>query len=284
MHRGQRSVSALGLMPVVLLVAACTTDTGLRPLALVDEEPITAANVDALLPVQQLVLTAETTAEARAHEALDIAVRDALLLREAQQRGIDGTSEAEMLQSLVDEERATVAHLDPMVISRAEVQTWYEQNEHLFATVETASTTYAVLAQEDRALEVFDLVVGSELDLSEALRRSGGAEPTGGAVIGGSQEPHEMVERITNAVRREGGVGLDVDPATNSYWIVQVDEISFAPPQWDDLLYTRVRTAMAWEREQQHLRDLAESVQGTTAVRVDEESLQEYIATLHWRG
>ncbi len=81
-------------------------------------------------------------------------------------------------------------------------------------------------------------------------------------------------------MRREGEVGLDVDPSTGFSWLVSVDSIEFAESTWDDVLATRVQTALAWEREQAHLDRLADDLAAVADVRIDESNVARLVTKL----
>jgi hypothetical protein len=60
-----------------------------------------------------------------------------------------------------------------------------------------------------------------------------------------------LVARAAFSVRAPGSV--DLTGADDRWWVVRVDSIQLSTPPWDDRLAGRVRTAIAWEREQAHL-------------------------------
>lgn len=241
----------------------------------VGDVPITVDDVEALVPAEDLVVTAGTTSDARARDAVELAVRDVLLAEEARRRGLTGESRSHVLDQLVVQERATQPSLQPASITDGEARTWYGERRHLFAPVARATAVYTRHTDADEALAAFEE--------ADASARALAAED-GMVVLGDGTEPPEVVERIVNAVRREGAVGMDVDPATGEFWLVRVDDITFEDLDWDEALATRVRTAMLWEREQEHLADLAARVADGTEVEIDEARVQAYVASLERRG
>ncbi len=276
---GLRGVGWAAVLAASLAAAACG-DGGSTALGHVDDLPIEVADVVLLLPVEPVVVTTDTTAEARAEAALDLAVRDALLGREAERRGLDGTTRAELLQQLVAQEQANHPELDAAAITESEARAWYRANRHLFDRVARAAVTYAVIADQATAEAAFGRATDGMHEASTVIRRLPDVEESGTVVLDDAREPPEMVERIVNAVRREGEVGLDVDPSTGFSWLVSVDSIEFAESTWDDVLATRVQTALAWEREQAHLDRLADDLAAVADVRINESNLARLVAKL----
>jgi len=67
------------------------------------------------------------------------------------------------------------------------------------------------------------------------------------------------VARLALNLRRAGGVGLAQGEAGHFY-LVRAESVEFHDQPWNDERSALVRTAMAWEREQAHLRRLAEEL------------------------
>lgn len=208
-------------------------------------------------------------------DALDLAIRDELLSLEAIRRAPtarwepDPAGRAARIRAVVDQERAGSARLQASNIDDAEARSWLATHHHLFDEVESAQVAWAVLADSDRARNLLDSAAG--LDQAGFLTRAANhGAATGTAVLDSSGNGADaLVARVAFAVRTPGSVGLTT--ADGRSWVVRVDRIEQSSPSWDDVLAGRVRTAMAWEREQAHLDALAEQLRSRWPVSVDEQ-------------
>jgi hypothetical protein len=129
--------------------------------------------------------------------------------------------------------------------------------------------TWASFTDGDRARAVLDSAVG--LDQARFLTLAADhSAATGTAVLDSSGKGADaLVARAAFVVRAPGSVGLT--GADDRWWVVRVDSIQLSTPPWDDGLAGRVRTAIAWEREQAHLDSLAEQLESHWPVSVDEQ-------------
>lgn len=269
---------AVPVAVVALLLTGCTTQADPAVLATVGDTEIRVEYVQTLMPPEgsQPVRVAGESHPVRT--ALDLAVRDELLGREAERRGLAGDTRAEQLSALLMAERAAVPGLQPGSISDGEARAWYGSHRALFDELDTARVSWAEFGDEESAREAFrrgaadralpGFPVSSLVTPQTALRSSGVAS------IHHDDGAEEMVLRITNAVRHSGGLGLDQEPETGSWFLVGVEELSLEPTRWDPTLADRVRAAMAWEREQDHLATMADDLRERWSVRVFDAHVQ----------
>ena len=284
---------AAALTAAAFAVPACTGPAaspggpggavGPEVVATVADSAITVEQVRALLPAVDggpLVRIAGVPAASPARDALDGAVRDELLAREATRRGLDG-SRADRIAALVRQEAAR-AGTTPDKITESDARAWHAAHREVFDTVHHADVAWAEISVERVALDLLDRAAG--LDEPAFLRlvrgslgvvRSGAhrVDDEGGGVPG-------LVTRAAFAVRAAGGVGLAEESGTlaeqagtRRWWLVRVDAVEFERTPWSTAVSNRVRAAMAWQHQQDQLDRLARSLRQEWPVRVYEERL-----------
>jgi hypothetical protein len=262
------------MMAVALLLVSCTVAPDRAVLATVGDTELRADYVQTLLPPQGSRPVQVAGEPTPLQAALDLAVRDELLAHEAQRRGLPGTTRAEQLAALLAAERAAHPDLDPAAIGDFEARTWYAAHRELFDEIATAEASWVEFAEEAPAREAFRRGSGQRSPLTDLVSASADVRGSGSASIDHDGGASEMVLRIVNAVRRPNGLGLDQEPETGSWFLVRVDAVTLEPTPWDQELADRVKSAMAWEREERHLAGLAESLRERWPVRTFPEHLQ----------
>jgi len=75
------------------------------------------------------------------------------------------------------------------------------------------------------------------------------------------------VARVAFALREVGKIGM-VSDKDGRCWVVRVDSVKFEEVPWDVERAHLVKTALAWEREQRHLDDLAEQLRQVWPVKI----------------
>jgi len=242
----------LAVSLVVLAVSASGCGSTGKPvdpppnaLATVADAPITVDQVRALIPDDPLppVLVAGGYSGPW-REALELAIRDELLAREAARRGIDASTRAQQIASLITEEQRETAGLTVDGIAEADARTWYSERRSLFGNVETVEVAWAEFADGAHAKKVMDRVAGTDQPAFRRLVRAGGAPKSGTATVddhGKGADP--MVARAAYAIGTAGGVGLSADPPNKRWWVVRVERITFQQVTWDDALAYRVKSA-----------------------------------------
>ncbi len=107
-----------------------------------------------------------------------------------------------------------------------------------------------------------------------ARRRNQGVEDAGQAVldhaVAGAAIP---VARVAMALRQPGRAGLVRSSDDGKWYLVRVETVRLERQPWTAPLAVRVKTAMAWEREQRHLRALTTELSRKWPVRVHAERL-----------
>lgn len=248
-------------------------------LATVAGAPITVERVRALMTFRDgdpPVWVAGAVNPDPAQAALDRAIRDELLALESQRRGLDGGTRAAQIEALIDEERNTTAGLDADAISDAEAQAWYQDNRAIFDEPHEADVAWAELADGDTAHGLLNRADGTDQATFLKLVDENGAADSGTATIDhDGTGAVDMVARAAFAAAAPAGVGLAEDKAERRWWLVRVERITFEPSTWDAALAYRVKSALAWEREQDHLTELVDALRGRWPVRVHSDWLTE---------
>jgi len=266
--------AALGLA-VALLLVGCTASADRDVLATVGGTEVRADYVQTLMPPKGNRPVQVAGEPSPVQAALDLAVRDQLLAHEAQRRGLPGETRAEQLAALLAAERAATPGLEPASINDAEARAWYATHRELFDEVASARASWAEFAKEQPAREAFQR--GSEdgnRRLQDLVSARSEVRRAGVSSIQHDEGASEMVLRIVNAVRRPAGLGLDQEPETGSWFLVRVDTLTLEPTPWEPALADRVRSAMTWEREQDHLAGLAEGLRKRWPVQIFDDHLQ----------
>lgn len=264
----------VAMVVVALLLVSCTAPPDPAVLATVGGTQLRVDYVQTLLPPQGSRPVQVAGEPAPLQAALDLAVRDELLAHEAKRRGLPGTTRAEQLAALLAEERAAHPGLEPVAISDSEARAWYAAHRELFDEVATAEASWVEFAVEDPAREAFRRGSGDRSPLPELVPAQADVRGSGRASIDHDGGASEMVLRIVNAVRRLDGLGLDQEPETGSWFLVRVDAVALEPAPWDQGLADRVKSAMAWEREESHLAGLADRLRERWPVQTFPEHLQ----------
>ncbi len=293
-HR--RAGAAAALAAAALAASACTGSAASSPaasaaaeaagrpevLATVADSAITVDHVRALLPAVDggpLVRVAGRPAPSPARDALDRAVRDELLAREATRRGLTG-GRADRIAALVRQETGQVGAGDR--ISDAAARAWYAAHRQTFDAVDHADVAWAEVSDEKAALDLFERAPGlDELGFLRLVRGRAGVVRSGaGRVDHEGRGVPGLVTRAAFAIRTAGGVGLAEESGVlaeergiTRWWLVRVDAVAFERTRWDTTLADRVRAAMAWQHQQDQLDRLARSLRQEWPVRVYEERL-----------
>lgn len=254
--------------------------------ATVADTAITADQVRALLPAADdgpLVRVAGHAAPDPARQALDRAVRDELLAREATRRGLTG-ERTDRIAALVRQESAGRPGASAGAITDVAARAWHAAHRAVFDPVKEADVAWAEITDEAVALDLLGRAAGVDERRFLQLVRSW----TGAGVdrAGADRIDHDgrgaagLVTRAAYAVRTAGGVGLAEEsgslaekPGTRRWWLVRVERIEFEAVRWSPPLAQRVRAAMAWQHQQDHLDKLARSLRQAWPVRVYEDRL-----------
>lgn len=262
-----------------------STDKSVDPppnaLAMVADEPITVEQVRALIPDDPLpaVLVAGSYSGPWP-EALKLAIRDELLAREAARRGINGSTRAQQIATLIAQEQRGTAGLTVESITEGEARSWYQERRGLFGNVAQAEVTWAEFDDSAQARKVMERAADAVQPMSHKSLPAHGATKSGTATIDDHGEGADpMISRAAFAVATAGGVGLSADPQNNRWWVVRVEHLSFKPVHWDEALAYRVKSALAAYRQDEHLRRLADSLRKKWPVHVHEARLADVVRT-----
>lgn len=250
--------------------------------AMVDDTPITATTVAALLPAGDSgppVYTTGTPDPRRT--ALDQAVRDELFAREAAARKLKVTPpsgvslRAARIRALIDRERAA-GGITAERVSDADARAWHAQRRHLFDDVSAMRVSWARIGDERLARDLLRQASGTDrpgfLALVRRYRGHGVRDTASAALDGDGKGADLFVGRVAFAVRQAGRTGL-VAGEKGDWWLARVDGVRLVPRPWNAEFAYRIKTALAWEREQQRLGRLAAQLQRKWAVRVFTERL-----------
>ncbi len=247
--------------------------------ATVGDAEVTVAEIRARLPAEDTgpaVVRPGVDPPDRWRDALDLAVRDELLSLEAIRRDpaavwdADPAGRAARIRAVVEDERTATPTLVASGITDDEARAWFTDNHAMFDAVRSAHVTWARFTDGDRARTVMGSVIGPDQARFLQVARDHGAT-TGSAVLDQSGNGADsLVARVAFAVREAGGVGM-VAGTEGDWWVVRVDRIELATPEWSEELAGRARAAMAWEREQDHLDALADRLRPRWPVAVDEQ-------------
>ncbi|MFI6821591.1 hypothetical protein ACIBJE_11650 [Micromonospora sp. NPDC050187] len=282
----KRLLLTVSFVTLTLVATGCgSTDQSVDPspnvLATVAGEPVTVEQVRALIPDSPLpaVLVAGGYSGPWP-EALELAVRDELLGREAARRGIDGSTRAEQIATLITQEQNNAAGLTAESIADGEARAWYQEHRRLFGNVAQADVAWGEFSDPAKARMALARAADTNQPTFQSLVREGGATDSGTATVDDHGEGADpMVSRAAFAVGAAGGVGLSADPENNRWWVVRVERISFKQMDWDAALAYKVKSAMATYRREEHLRRLAHSLRKNWPVRVYETRLADIVAT-----
>lgn len=280
--------AVLALVAALIGTAALTScvepndDHAPDVVATVGDAEVTVEEIRARLPAEDTgppVLRPGTVPPDTWREALNLAIRDELLSLEAARRdpgatwAADPAGRAARIRAVADQERAQSPELQAEKITEADARSWFESNHGLFDAVESASVAWALFTDGDRARTLMEQVSGLDQDRFLQVARDHGAS-TGTAVLDSSGRGADvLVARVAFAVRKAGSVGM-VSGADGAWWLVRVEDIELSAPPWTDELAGRVRAALAWEREQDHLHDLAERLKARWPVIIDEQRFE----------
>lgn len=274
--------TAVLVLAVATTLTSCVNRNDQRApdvMATVGDAQVTVAEVRARLPAEDtgpVVVRPGVEPPDTWRAALNLAIRDELLSLDAVRRNpsatwaADPAGRAARIRSVVEQERARNSELQTSAITDSEASSWFERNHERFDVIESAHVTWALFTDSDRARTVLDLEVESDQARFVEVARDHGAT-TGTAVLDSSGRGADvLVARVAFALRKADSVGM-VPGLDGSGWLVRVDRIHVATPPWTDELADRVRTAMAWEREQRHLDSLAEQLRSRWPVTIDEQ-------------
>ncbi|WP_175543693.1 peptidyl-prolyl cis-trans isomerase [Micromonospora pattaloongensis] len=211
-------------------------------------------------------------------EALERAIRDELLVREAARRGIDAPTRAQQIAELIRREQRDGHGLTADDITDGEARAWYEQNRALFGKVEQADVAWAEFTNGPQARKLLESVTGTDQTTFLRLVREADAAHNGTATIDHKAEGADpMIARAAFAVGTAGGVGLAPDPANNRWWLVRVERISFERVTWDAEVTYQVKSALAAHRQEEHLRRLTDSLRKQWPVDVNETRIADMV-------
>lgn len=266
---------AVSFAAFAVLLAGCATPVDPGVLATVGGTDVRVDYVQTLMPPEGNAAVRVAGEPHPLQAALDLAVRDELLSREAERRDVPGETRAEQLAALVAAERAATPVLESDSISDADARVWYASHRALFDEVDTARVSWAQFGDEDAAREAFRRGAAHRTrPVRSLVRVPTDLQSSGVASIHHDEGAEEMVLRITNAVRRPGGLGLDEEPETGTWFLVRVESLVLEPTPWNRALADRVRAAMAWEREQDHLAAMADGLRERWPVHVFSDRVQ----------
>ncbi|MEU4569045.1 peptidylprolyl isomerase [Micromonospora sp. NPDC023956] len=282
----KRLLLTVSFVALALVTTGCgSTDRSVDPppnaLATVAGQPVTVEQVRALIPENPLpaVLVAGGYSGPWP-EALERAIRDELLGREAARRRIGGSTRAAQIATLITQEQRSAPDLAVESITDGEARAWYEEHRRLFGNVAQADVAWAEFADSAQANLALERAAGTDQSTFQRLAREGGATGSGTATLDDHGEGADpMIARAAFAVAAAGGVGLSADPKNKRWWVVRVERISFKQLTWDAALAYKVRSAMATYRQEEHLRRLAHSLRKTWPVHVYEARLADVVAT-----
>ncbi|SCL37368.1 PPIC-type PPIASE domain-containing protein [Micromonospora pallida] len=282
----KRLLLTVSFVALALLASGCgSTDQSVDPppnvLATVADEPVTVEQVQALIPDSPLpaVLVAGGYSGPWP-EALELAIRDELLGREAARRGISGSTRAQQIATLITQEQRDAAGLTAESIADEEAQAWYQEHRRVFGNVAQADVAWGEFSDAAQAKMALEQAIDTDQPTFQRMVREGGAKVSDTATIDDHGEGADpMISRAAFAVGAAGGVGLSADPANNRWWVVRVERISFKQLNWDATLAYKVKSAMATYRQEEHLRRLAQSLRKKWPVHVYETRLADIAAT-----
>lgn len=248
------------------------------------------AHVPRLQP--SLALMAE---DERRDAALDAAIRVKLLTQEARRRGIAAPSgplnlvEAHLVRGLL-KLTARGTETGGESIADSEALTFFNQHGTLFETVEFVRLAAIVVSDEDRAERLLGLAInasepefrqlverysedsaskrrnGQFLLIDERLEHSPGTVP--------HSDPGEReITPVAMALRHVGDVGLARGP-NGTFYVLRATELRMHRPIWDTALLQRVRTIMAWNRQETAISELEQRLRQAARVQVNENVLR----------
>ncbi|SCL19713.1 PPIC-type PPIASE domain-containing protein [Micromonospora inyonensis] len=282
----KRLLFTVSIVALALVATGCgSTDRSVDPppnaLATVGGEPVTVEQVRALIPDSPLPAVVVAGGYAGPWpEALELAIRDELLVREAARRGLRGSTRAEQIAKLITQEQRGAAGLAAESITDGEALAWYQEHRSLFGNVAQAEVAWGEFADPAQARTALERAADTDQTTFQGLVREGGAKDSGTATIDNHGEGADpMISRAAFAVGAAGGVGLSADPQNNRWWVVRVERISFKQMNWDAVLAYKVKSAMATYRQEEHLRRLADSLRKKWPVEVYETRLADIAAT-----
>jgi len=279
-------LAAVSFVMLALSASGCgSTDKSVDPppnaLAVVADEPITVEQVRKLIPDDPLppvLVVGGYSGPWR--EALGLAIRNELLGREAARRGIDASTRAQQIATLITHEQRGTAGLTVESVTDGEARSWYRERRSLFGNVEEIQVAWAEFADDAEARKVMKRVAGVDQPTFQRLVREDNASKSGTAILNDHGEGADpMIARAAFAIGTAGGVGLSADPQNKRWWVVRVERISFKQVNWDEALAYRVKSALAAYRQDEHLRRLADSLRKKWPVHVYETRLAGVIAT-----
>ncbi len=277
-------ILAAPFLALVLVASGCgSTEQSVDPppnvLATVGGEPVTVEQVQSLIPdspLPEVLVAGGYSGPWR--EALELAIRDELLGREAARRGIEGSTRAGQIAGLITQEQRDTAELTPESITDAQAQAWYQEHRSVFGGVARADVAWAEFADPAQARKALGRAAGVDQPTFQKLMTEGGAAGSGTATLDDHGEGADpMIARAAFAVGTAGGAGLSADPVNGKWWVVRVERIAFQQPAWDTALAYKAKSAMAAYRQQEHLRRLTDSLRTKWPVHVYEDRLAEFI-------
>ncbi|HWO63340.1 MAG TPA: hypothetical protein VNO31_25235 [Umezawaea sp.] len=267
------------------LTAGCGSSDGATAdpdtVAVVSDEPITVDEVRALVrddPLPPVRIAGRRYADPW-REALDRAIRDELLAREAARRGITAPTRAEQVAALVEQEERVTDDLVVETIDDQEVRAWFAEHLAEVGAVERADVVWAQLTDGRLARELLGRLEGSDPETFLRVVRENGVTASGAATVhaDGEEGADPMVIRAAFATAVTGGVGLAEDPQNGRWWLARVGAISFEPVNWDPETTFTIKSTMADHREQEHLSRLADGLRERWPVRLFEDRIAEMV-------
>lgn len=284
-----RRSAAVGLCAGILTLTGCASavrpglDTGPSVLAEVGANTVTVADVREHLATGDdgpAVLTPGSHQPDLWRIGLDDAVRDALLSMEAHRLGLSATahvqadSRAGLARALIDRERARVAGLSETSISDAAARAWFNGHTAQFQTLVSAHAAWARLRDRRTAMTLLDHSRSqTEEQFLQAARREGAFSVGTAALDRAGRGADVLVARAAFALGRQGATGL-VEGEDGSWWLVRLGRVELVSPRWDQQMVSRAKAVMAWDREQAHLRQLAQRLETRWKVVVHEDRLE----------
>lgn len=143
-----------------------------------------------------------------------------------------------------------------------------------FQTLESAHAAWARLRDRTTAMTLLDHSRSqTEEQFLQAARREGAFSVGTAALDRAGRGADVLVARAAFALGRQGATGL-VEGEDGSWWLVRLGRVELVSPRWDQQMVSRAKAVMAWDREQAHLRQLAQRLETRWKVVVHEDRLE----------
>ena len=114
----------------------------------------------------------------------------------------------------------------------------------------------------------------TEEQFLQAARREGAFSVGTATLDRAGRGADVLVARAAFALGRQGATGL-VEGEGGSWWLVRLGRVELESPRWDLQMVSRAKAVMAWDREQAHLRQLAQRLETRWKVVVHEDRFED---------